>query len=167
MCKKILVIIGMVLFVSFKITNLHADSLQIIPPQKPTLSSEEKIKKISKNIITPLKKPSKLKKVEKKIVTKEFKEKKLSFKVPKKKPTVAGVTTRKNIKISKYYSKKDFGLAKKAMKKRPKSVTLLNRNSRTPQSRRNCHYPARRTYLFASILAQSVCLSPASIYYSS
>ena len=115
MCKKILVIIGMVLFVSFKITNLHADSLQIIPPQKPTLSSEEKIKKISKNIITPLKKPSKLKKVEKKIVTKEFKEKKLSFKVPKKKPTVAGVTTRKNIKISKYYSKKDFGLAKKAI----------------------------------------------------
>ena len=46
MCKKILVIIGMVLFVSFKITNLHADSLQIIPPQKPTLSSEEIIKKI-------------------------------------------------------------------------------------------------------------------------
>mgnify|MGYP000004217618 FL=1 len=121
MCKKILVIIGMVLFVSFKITNLHADSLQIIPPQKPTLSSEEKIKKISKNIITPLKKPSKLKKVEKKIVTKEFKEKKLSFKVPKKKPTVAGVTTRKNIKISKYYSKKDFGLAKKAISEMQKS----------------------------------------------
>ncbi len=121
MCKKILVIIGMVLFVSFKITNLHADSLQVIPPQKPTLSSEEKIKKISKNIITPLKKPSKLKKVEKKIVTKEFKEKKLSFKVPKKKPTVAGVTTPKNIKISKYYSKKDFGLAKKAISEMQKS----------------------------------------------
>ena len=121
MCKKILVIIGMVLFVSLKITNLHAESLQIIPPQKPTLSSEEIIKKISKNIITPLKKPSKLKKVEKKIVDKEIKEKKLSFKVPKKKPTVAGVTTRKNVKISKYYSKKDFGLAKKAISEMQKS----------------------------------------------
>jgi hypothetical protein len=85
MYKKIFVIIGMVLFVSFKTTNLHADSLQIIPPQKPTLSSEEKIKKISKNIITPLKKPTKLKKVEKKVVVKDIKEKNLSFKIPKKK----------------------------------------------------------------------------------
>ena len=95
--------------------------MQIIPPQKPTLSSEEIIKKISKNIITPLKKPTKLKKVEKKVVVKEIKEKKLSFKIPKKKPSVAGVTTTKNIKISKYYSKKDFGLAKKAISEMQKS----------------------------------------------
>ena len=102
MYKKKLVILGMVLFVSLKITNLYAEIIQIIPPQKPTLSSEEIIKKISKNIITPLKKPTKLKKVEKKVVVKEIKEKKLSFKIPKKKPSVAGVTTTKNIKISKY-----------------------------------------------------------------
>ncbi len=121
MYKKILAIIGVVLFVSLKITNLHAESLQIIPPQKPTLSSEEIIKKISKNIITPLKKPSKLKKVEKKIVAKQDKERKLSFKIPKKKPSVAGVITTKNIKISKYYSKKDFGLAKKAISEMQKS----------------------------------------------
>ncbi len=111
----------MVLFVSLKITNLYAETIQIIPPQKPTLSSEEIIKKISKNIITPLKKPTKLKKVEKKVVVKEIKEKKLSFKIPKKKPSVAGVTTTKNIKISKYYSKKDFGLAKKAISEMQKS----------------------------------------------
>ena len=121
MCKKILVILGMVLFVSLKITNLYAETIQIVPPQKPTLSSEEIIKKISKNIITPLKKPTKLKKVEKKVVVKEIKEKKLSFKIPKKKPSVAGVTTTKNIKISKYYSKKDFGLAKKAISEMQKS----------------------------------------------
>ncbi len=117
MCKKILFILGMVLFVSLKITNLYSETIQIIPPQKPTLSSEEIIKKISKNIITPLKKPTKLKKV----VVKEIKEKKLSFKIPKKKPSVAGVTTTKNIKISKYYSKKDFGLAKKAISEMQKS----------------------------------------------
>ncbi len=111
----------MVLFVSFKITNLYAEAIQIVPPQKPTLSSEEIIKKISKNIITPLKKPTKLKKVEKKVIVKEIKEKKLSFKIPKKKPSVAGVKTTKNIKISKYYSKKDFGLAKKAISEMQKS----------------------------------------------
>ncbi len=121
MYKKILVILGIVLLVSLKITYLYAESIQIIPPQKPSLSSEEIIKKISKNIIIPLKKPSKLKKVEKKIIVKEIKEKKLSFKIPKKKPTVAGVKTNKNIKISKYYSKKDFGLAKKAISEMQKS----------------------------------------------
>ena len=120
MSKKILFILGMILFVSLKITNLYAETMQIVPLQKPTLSSEEIIKKISKNIITPLKKPTKLKKVEKKVV-KEIKEKKLSFKIPKKKPSVAGVTTTKNIKISKYYSKKDFGLAKKAISEMEKS----------------------------------------------
>ena len=121
MCKKILFILGMVGFLSLKISILYAESLQIIPPQKPTLSSEEIIKKISKNIISPPKKPSKIKKVEKKIIVKEIKEIKLSFKIPKKKPTVAGVTTRKNLKISKYYGKKDFGLAKKAISEMQKS----------------------------------------------
>ncbi len=121
MYKKILFILGMVLFVSLKITNLYAETIQIVPPQKPTLSSEEIIKKISKNIITPLKKPTKLKKVEKKFVVKEIQEKKLSFKIPKKKPSVAGVTTTKNIKISKYFSKKDFSLAKKAISEMQKS----------------------------------------------
>ncbi len=121
MCKKILIIIGIVLFISLKINKVHAENLQIIPPQKPTLSSEQIIKKISKNIITPPKKPSKLKKVEKKIIVNEIKEKKLSFKVPKKKPIVAGVKTRKNFKISKYYSKKDFNLAKKAISEMQKS----------------------------------------------
>ncbi len=121
MCKKILVILGMIIFISLKITNLYAESLLIIPLQKPNLSSEEIIKKISKNIITPLKKPKKLKKFKKEITVKEITDKKLSFKIPKKKPTVAGVSTTKNIKISKYYSKKDFSLAKKAISEMQKS----------------------------------------------
>ena len=50
-----------------------------------------------------------------------LKEKKLSFKIPKKKPTIAGTSTAKNIKISRYYSKKDFGLAKKAISEMQKS----------------------------------------------
>ena len=114
--------------VSLKPITLNANHLQIVPPQTPSLSSEEIIKKISKNIISPPKKPSKFKQKEKKITIEEIKEKKLSFKIPKKKPTISGVTNSKNIKISKYYSKKDFSLAKKAISEMQKSKwsTALN-----------------------------------------
>ena len=64
MYKKILFILGLIIFIYLKITNLYAETIQIIPPKKPTLSSEEITKKISKNLITPLKKPTKLKKIE-------------------------------------------------------------------------------------------------------
>ena len=128
MYRKILFIIVMVGLVSLKTIKLNANDLQIVPPQKPSLSSEEIIKKISKNIISPPKKPSKFKQKEKKITIEEIKEKKLSFKIPKKKPTISGVTNSKNIKISKYYSKKDFSLAKKAISEMQKSKwsTALN-----------------------------------------
>ncbi len=117
MWKKILLILGMIVFNSINLTNLYADNLQILPLKKPSLSSEEIIKKISKNIILPIKKPSKIKK----IVVEKIEEKKLSFKIPKKKPIIAGISVSKNIKISKYYSKKDFGLAKKAISEMQKS----------------------------------------------
>ena len=128
MYRKILFIIVMVGLVSLKTIKLNANDLQIVPPQKPSLSSEEIIKKLSKNIISPPKKPSKFKQKEKKITIEEIKEKKLSFKIPKKKPTISGVTNSKNIKISKYYSKKDFSLAKKAISEMQKSKwsTALN-----------------------------------------
>ncbi len=117
MWKKILLILGMIVFNSINLTNLYADNLQILPLKKPSLSSEEIIKKISKNIILPIKKPSKIKK----IVVEKIEEKKLSFKIPKKKPIIAGISVSKDIKISKYYSKKDFGLAKKAISEMQKS----------------------------------------------
>ena len=128
MYRKILFIIVIVGLVSLKTIKLNANDSQIVPPQKPSLSSEEIIKKLSKNIISPPKKPSKFKQKEKKITIEEIKEKKLSFKIPKKKPTISGVTNSKNIKISKYYSKKDFSLAKKAISEMQKSKwsTALN-----------------------------------------
>ena len=65
------------------------------------------------------------------VIKKELvlKEKKLSFKIPKKKPTVAGAKTSKNVRISRYYNKKDFGLAKRAISEiaflaNPKSFLL-------------------------------------------
>ena len=47
--------------------------------------------------------------------------KKLSFKIPKKKPSIAGLTKSRSVKISKYYSKKDFNIARKAISEMQKS----------------------------------------------
>ncbi len=114
-----------ILFLSFTVSILMlsnkvtAEINSVVPLKKPALSKEEIQKKISINILKPLKKPSRTKevKIEEVVVKKELvlKEKKLSFKIPKKKPTVAGINTTKRVKISRYYSKKDFGLAKKAI----------------------------------------------------
>ncbi len=124
MLKKIL-FLGFTASILMFSNNLFAEINSLVPLKKPVLSKEEIQKKISINILKPLKKPSKTKeiKIEEVIVKKELvlKEKKLSFKIPKKKPTVAGINSSMNIKISKYYSKKDFGLAKKAISEMQKS----------------------------------------------
>ena len=124
MLKKIL-FLGFTVSILIFSNNLFAEINSVVPLKKPVLSKEEIQKKISINILKPLKKPTKTKeiKIEEVIVKKELvlKEKKLSFKIPKKKPTVAGASTAKNVKISRYYSKKDFGLAKKAISEMQKS----------------------------------------------
>ncbi len=124
MLKKIL-FLGFTLSILMFSNNLFAEIKSIVPLKKPILSKEEIQKKISINIIKPLKKPSKIKeiKIEEVIVKKELvlKEKKLSFKIPKRKPTVAGASGTKNVKISRYYNKRDFGLAKKAISEMQKS----------------------------------------------
>ena len=127
MLKKIL-FLGFAVSILMFSNNLFAEIKSIVPLKKPVLSKEEIQKKISINILKPLKKPSKTKevKIKEELVKKELvlKEKKLSFKIPKKKPTVAGISSAMNIKISKYYSKRDFGLAKKAISEMQKSKWL-------------------------------------------
>ncbi|WP_440907931.1 lytic transglycosylase domain-containing protein [Candidatus Pelagibacter sp.] len=124
MLKKIL-FLGFTVSILIFSNNLFAEINSVVPLKKPVLSKEEIQKKISINILKPLKKPKKTKeiKIEEVIVKKELvlKEKKLSFKIPKKKPTVAGISSAMNIKISRYYSKRDFGLAKKAISEMQKS----------------------------------------------
>ena len=101
MLKKIL-FLGFIVSILMFSNNLFAEINSLIPLKKPVLSKEEIQKKISINILKPLKKPSKTKeiKIEEVIVKKELvlKEKKLSFKIPKKKPTVAGASTAKKCK---------------------------------------------------------------------
>ena len=49
------------------------------------------------------------------------KEKDLGFIIPKKKPLIAGAKKNVEVKISKYFSKKDFALAKKAISEMKKA----------------------------------------------
>ena len=123
MLKNLLLFIGLLISIIISFNNLSAETISLIPLKKPVLSSDEFNKKISKNIIKPIRKPKKDKivSIEKKKIIKTLKETKLSFKIPKKKPSIAGINTSKNIKISKYYSKKDFEIAKKAISEMQKS----------------------------------------------
>ena len=68
---------------------VSAETSLIIPLKKPSLTDKEIEDKISKNILKPLKKPTKTKDIEvkeKKIVkiNEVKKDRKLSFKIPKK-----------------------------------------------------------------------------------
>ncbi len=123
MTKKILLFIGYIFFLLLSISYLIADEKNLVPLKKPQLSEKEIKKKISVNILKPLPKPSKKKLTEKteKIVENEKSEQKKSFLVPKKKPIIAGVKQKDKTVTSKFYSKKDFNIAKKAISEMKKS----------------------------------------------
>ena len=118
MIKKFLffiVLINAFFFVSATIA-------EIIPLKKPAQTKEETEKKLLIDVLKPPPKPIEkiiVEKIEKKIVAK--KEKKNGVILPKKKPIIAGTKKTTNLKISKYYNKKDFNLAKKAIAEMKKS----------------------------------------------
>ena len=118
MIKKILYFI---LLLSFKwiFGVAYAD---IIPLKKPLQSKEEKEQKLLIYFLKPLPKPIKEtvnKEIEKKTVVQ--KQKINGLILPKKKPLIAGTKKISEVKISKYYSKKDFSLAKKAISEMKKA----------------------------------------------
>ena len=118
MIKKILYFI---LLLSFKwiFSIAYAD---IIPLKKPLQSKEEKEQKLLIDVLKPLPKPIKEtvnKEIEKKTVVQ--KQKINGLILPKKKPLIAGTKKKSEVKISKYYSKKDFSLAKKAISEMKKA----------------------------------------------
>ena len=118
MIKKILYFI---LLLSFKwiFGVAYAD---IIPLKKPLQSKEEKEQKLLIDVLKPLPKPIKEtvnKEIEKKTVVQ--KQKINGLILPKKKPLIAGTKKKSEVKISKYYSKKDFSLAKKAISEMKKA----------------------------------------------
>ena len=114
--RKIIFLIGIVLSLLINPYNLLAEIKYDLPLKKPLQAILETQKKLAKNILIPIKKPSKQKEIIKEgKILKEKKEKIFSFKIPKKKPTTKKIVTYSSIEISKYYSKRDFGLAKKSI----------------------------------------------------
>ena len=106
MHKKLL-FIGLILSFLLNSNKLSSETSVLIPLKKPTLTIEEMANKLSKNILKPIKKPKKNNgiKIEEKNITKVKKlkkDKKLSFKIPKKKTIYIwdyGISKCKNIQI--------------------------------------------------------------------
>ena len=117
MSKKILFLT--VLFAFFRISFVY--SLEIIPLKKPLQSNDDKEKKLLIETTRPLPKPLKENVSEKIQEKKPKKAKKIEFILPKKKPLIPGKKKTTQIKISKYYNKKDFSLAKKAFSEMKKA----------------------------------------------
>ncbi len=116
MLKKLIFFIK--LFFFFNITILL--SSEIIPQKKPIQTKEEKDQKLLIDLMKPLPKPT-LKKTVEEIEKKPEEEirlkaeKNLGIILPKKKPLIAGTKKKDTVKKSKYYKKKDFEIAKKAI----------------------------------------------------
>ena len=116
MLKKFIFFINLFFFST--ITILF--STEIIPLKKPILTKAEKDQKLLIDVMKPLPKPIPKKIVEeiKKKPKGEIKlkaEKDLGIILPKKKPLIAGTKKTDTAKKSKYYNKKDFEIAKKAI----------------------------------------------------
>ena len=100
--------------------NLFAAEILIIPIKKPILDKETKNTKVSQDILKPKPKPSKeVEEIETIIVKKS--EKKINFLIPKSKPLVVKKEKSKIKTQSKYYSQKDFNIAKKSIDAMQKS----------------------------------------------
>ena len=116
MLKKFIFFINLFFFST--ITILF--SAEIIPLKKPIQTKAVKDKKLLIDVMKPLPKPIHKKIVEeiKKKSEDEIKlkaEKDLGIILPKKKPLIAGAKKINTAKKSKYYNKKDFEIAKKAI----------------------------------------------------
>ena len=116
MLKKLIFFISLFLFSNIAILI----SAEIIPLKKPLQTKEEKDQKLLIDVMKPLPKPvtKQITEENKKEPKEEIKlkaEKNLGSILPKKKPLIAGTTKTETTKKSKYYSKKDFEIAKKAI----------------------------------------------------
>ena len=116
MLKKLIFFINLIIFINLT-SLLYAE---IIPLKKPSQTKEQEEKKLLVDVLKPLPKPiekkeiqKKEEQIEKKIVSKNENDK--SIILPKKKPLIAGSKKSDTVKKSKYYNKKDFAIAKKAI----------------------------------------------------
>ena len=117
------------------IGNVFAAEISIIPVKKPILNEEVKREKISQGILKPKPKPSQ-KKEEIEIITVKKNKKEINFLIPKSKPLI--VKNEKSVvqKSSKYYSQKDYDIAKKSIQAMEKSQwTTALKNSKNAKDK--------------------------------
>ena len=121
MPKKILIIFITIIHLLFGTTLAFSEEKKILPIKKPILSDSELQKKVLVNIIKPLPKPDLSKEQKKTKVANEENNQRPQYLLPKKKPLIAGINIKPDIDKSKFYSQKDFALAKKAVSEMKKS----------------------------------------------
>ena len=121
MPKKILIIFITIIHLLSGTTLAFSEEKKILPIKKPILSDSELQKKVLVNIIKPLQKPDLSKEQKKTEVADEENNQRPQYLLPKKKPLIAGINIKPDIDKSKFYSKKDFSLAKKAVAEMKKS----------------------------------------------
>ena len=135
MPRKIIFFIKSLLLSLVIIGNVFAAEISIIPVKKPILNEEVKREKISQGILKPKPKPSQ-KKEEIKIITVKKNKKEINFLIPKSKPLI--VKSEKSVvqKSSKYYSQKDYDIAKKSIQAMEKSQwTTALKNSKNAKDK--------------------------------
>ena len=121
MPKKILIIFITIIHLLSGTTLAFSEEKKILPIKKPILSDSELQKKVLVNIIKPLPKPDLSKEQKKTEVANEENNQRPQYLLPKKKPLIAGINIKPDIDKSKFYSQKDFALAKKAVSEMKKS----------------------------------------------
>ena len=121
MPKKILIIFITIIHLLFGTTLAYSEEKKILPIKKPILSDSELQKKALVNIIKPLPKPNLSKDQKETEVANEENNQRPQYLLPKKKPLIAGINIKPDIDKSKFYSQKDFALAKKAVSEMKKS----------------------------------------------
>ena len=122
MSKKLILFICSLLFIIFNHVAVIANESNLLPLKKPTLTDQELKKRVLINILKPQPKPNVVKKEE--VPVKEIAKKettKTKFLIPKKKPLITGKTIKTKTNKSKFYSKKDFGIAKNAFSEMKKA----------------------------------------------
>ena len=121
MFKNLLCFVVLISIILLNFTSANSEDKNILPIKKPNLTVEEIEQKLSINILRPLEKPKKNNEPEIEEFNIEISEKKIAFIIPKKKPIVLGKTDSEKVEISKYFNKKDFAIAKKAISEMEKS----------------------------------------------
>ncbi len=120
MLQNIFFFIKSFLLILLLISNSYAVEVAIIPLKKPLLDEKIQSEKIYQGIIKPKSKPSKIiEKVNNQTV--KIIDKKINYLIPKSKPLVVKKTASTVKDTSKYYSKKDYDIAKKSIQAMEKS----------------------------------------------